>query len=277
MPIEVTGKYIRIRQQDPSQFSRMRTIVLSASQGIHAIVGFKGGKGSVIQAYLFEKNKWTLEKAKNWIASHKGDAFYDFVLFEKLKFLEGDSLLIEKLKSLPIERKNVDMADSLLVDEWTETKDGVIFKDVVFTKEMVQKYPDGMHYKPANELKAALDSLRGKPVVGWAHPKEKVVTSMQQQAGYIVFDSVKWDDKQNRPYGDVFIKKDKKNTELIDAIKKKRLEENSVGFRCDVVKQAGDFRGQHYDYVQKNFFFDHLALVYQGRASNTDGVGINAF
>jgi len=189
----------------------------------------------------------------------------------------ADELLTDMISALSVERKNVDMADSIMVDEWIETDDGVIFKDVVFTKEMVQKYPDGMHYKPASELKAALDSFRGKPVVGWTHPKEKVVTSMKQQVGHIVFDSVKWDEARKRAYGDIFIKKDPKNQKLIDVIKKKRLEDNSIGFRCDIVKMPGEFQGQHYDYVQKNFFMDHLALVYQGRATSRDGVGINAF
>lgn len=278
MPIEVTEQYIRIRQKEPGQFDRMRTIVLSKEQGIHAIVGFKSGQeGSVIQAYLFEKDKWTLAQAQEWIAAHKGDSLYDFVLLEKIKLLDADALLMKKIKSLPIEKKNVELTDSLVVDEWIEREDGLLLKNVVFAKEIVQPYSDGMHYKPASELKAALDSARGKPIVGFAHPPEKVVTSMKQQSGYVVFDTVNWDEKNNRMYGDVLIKKEPKNKLLIDEVKKGKLQDCSIGFRCDIVKQSGEFQGKHYDFVQKNLFIDHIAFVYQGRAGHEDGVGVNAF
>ena len=95
---------------------------------------------------------------------------------------------------------------------------------------MVQDYGNAKHYKPAEELHKAMDSLRGKPVTAYQHPAEKVVTTMEQQVGHIVFDSVKWDDKGKRPYGDVFIKKNDKNKQLIKDTKEKKLEDVSVGF-----------------------------------------------
>ena len=111
----------------------------------------------------------------------------------------------------------------------------------------------------------------------YVHPPEKIVTSMKQQIGHIVFDKVKWDPKQNRSYGDVFVKKEKKNEEIIDAIKKKKLQDSSTGFRCDTVKMPGIFKGIPYDKIQTNLFIDHLALVLRGRTTSKEGVGINAF
>lgn len=184
----------------------------------------------------------------------------------------ADSLLIEKLEKLNV-RTKTSLTDSIVVDQWTENKEGVTFFDVVFAKEIVQNYNDGKHYKSAKELKESVPSFRGKPVVAWHHPKEKVVTSLEQQVGHIVFDSVKWDNEANRVYGDVFI--EKKYTDLIDAVKKKKLEDNSIGFNCDIVKKTGTFNGTQYDYVQENIFVDHLAFVYTGRAGSKDGVGIN--
>lgn len=95
---------------------------------------------------------------------------------------------------------------------------------------------------------------------------------------------MKWDPFNSRAYGDVLIQKKHENPEknrtakeLITAIKTKSLEDNSIGFHCNVIKESGEFNGTPYDYKQENIFVDHLALVYRGRASSKDGVGINAY
>lgn len=72
--VEVTDKYIRIRQRDPGAFQEgsFRTIVLSEGQGIHAVIGrLKGETSTTVQSYLFEKEKWTPEKARAWVSEHK--------------------------------------------------------------------------------------------------------------------------------------------------------------------------------------------------------------
>ncbi len=219
------------------------------------------------------------------------DSLSDLALFGKLKAQAkkndralADKALIKKLEEQGAGKKLIDHTDSIGTkgdaiegDAWTESEKGVTFHDVVFTKEGVLPYDNGKHYKSAEELKKALDSLRGKPITAYVHPPEKVVTSMGQQVGHIVFDSVKWDKKGKRSYGDVFIKKNEKNKQLIKDTKAKRLEDVSTGFRCKEVHVPGEFNGQHYDIRQENFFFDHLALIMQGRAGTADGVGLNAF
>jgi len=288
---DITENYIRMRQKAPGQYVRMRTITISAAKGIKAVVGFKKGGGSEVQSYLFDKKKWTVASARKWIAEHKNDSVSDMILFSKLEDQANakdrtlaDKALIKKLEDQAAGKgfvRHVDSigmkGDSLEADAWTETNEGITFHDVVFTKEMVQQYNNGKHYKPASELRKALDSLRGKPVTAYVHPKEKVVTNMGQQVGYIVFDTVKWDKKGKRPYGDVFVKKEPKTKRLIEDIKKGRLEDVSVGFRCTEVNEPGEFEGENYDFRQENFFFDHLALVQRGRAGSKDGVGLNAF
>lgn len=70
----VTENYIRLRQQDPNKFDKetFRTITISPSKGIKAIVGKKPGqKTTEIQSYLFQKDaKWTVKKAKEWEQEH---------------------------------------------------------------------------------------------------------------------------------------------------------------------------------------------------------------
>jgi len=87
-PWEETEQYIRSGHRSPSDFDpdSLRTIDLSASEGIKAIVGcpqgkFEGGKCSVgmeIQSYLFDIKKWDMAKAKAWFNAHKSDSVMEF-------------------------------------------------------------------------------------------------------------------------------------------------------------------------------------------------------
>jgi HK97 family phage prohead protease len=76
---DITENFIRLRQRDPSDFieDSFRTISISEDEGIKAVVGkLKNppeGKADsmVVQSYLFDKDKWTLEKAQSWAQEHK--------------------------------------------------------------------------------------------------------------------------------------------------------------------------------------------------------------
>lgn len=70
---DVTENYIRYRLRDPKAFTSLRTIVLSADQGIKAVVGrLKGDKKTTLQNYMFDRDKgWTPAKAKEWVSQHR--------------------------------------------------------------------------------------------------------------------------------------------------------------------------------------------------------------
>lgn len=88
---EVTEKYVRIRVRDPNLFveGSFRTIVLSAKEGIHAIIGKlkSDPKGAtVVQNYMFEVAKeWTMEKAQAWVKDHKDAVAAKELSVEELK------------------------------------------------------------------------------------------------------------------------------------------------------------------------------------------------
>lgn len=70
---EVTEDYIRIRVRDPDDFQdeSFRTITLSEEEGIKAIMGRLSGETTLtIQAYLFDKDKWTESEAQTWVEEH---------------------------------------------------------------------------------------------------------------------------------------------------------------------------------------------------------------
>jgi broad specificity phosphatase PhoE/cation transport regulator ChaB len=68
--VRETEQYIRYRQIDPKKFEKdsFRTIILSPSKGIKAIVGrLHGKKTTTVQAYLFKKDKWNQSDSKAWV------------------------------------------------------------------------------------------------------------------------------------------------------------------------------------------------------------------
>ena len=44
--------------------------------------------------------------------------------------------------------------------------------------------------------------------------------------------------------------------------------ELSAGYYCDFVPESGTYNGQHYDFVQRNIFGNHIALVDKGRSGS---------
>ena len=75
---DVTENYIRLRQRDPDDFIQdsFRTITISAEKGIKAVIGkLKNDPdgSTVIQSFLFDKDKWTVAEAEAWVEEHKKD------------------------------------------------------------------------------------------------------------------------------------------------------------------------------------------------------------
>ncbi len=72
----VTDGYIRFRQREPKEFKKgsYRTITLSEKKGIKAVIGvLKGKTTTVIQSYIFDKNKFTVDEAKAWLKDHNAE------------------------------------------------------------------------------------------------------------------------------------------------------------------------------------------------------------
>ena len=70
---EITEKKVRIPVADKGSFQKdsFRTITLSAKDGIKAVIGRKKGETkTTVQSILFDKERWTMERAKAWVKKH---------------------------------------------------------------------------------------------------------------------------------------------------------------------------------------------------------------
>jgi len=77
MPVEPTDSFVRVRQVDPSLFQKesFRRVNIATAAGIKAVVGRRPGSDAPeIQTFLFDRTKWSIDKAKAWVADNKNNA-----------------------------------------------------------------------------------------------------------------------------------------------------------------------------------------------------------
>lgn len=58
------------------------------------------------------------------------------------------------------------------------------------------------------------------------------------------------------------------DSDLINEIKNKKKMEVSCGYSCDLVFEPGEWQDEHYDAIQTNIRYNHLAVVAKGRAGS---------
>jgi len=72
---EVTEDYIRVKIKDPTtcQKEYFSMITISRTKGIKAVLGrLKGQTSTIVQSYLFTKERWTEKEAQEWTNEHRG-------------------------------------------------------------------------------------------------------------------------------------------------------------------------------------------------------------
>lgn len=71
MPVDVTNRFIRIRQHSPGLYSTFRQGALNAAKGIYAVYGKrKNSQKWEIQSLLFDRKQWDTGRARSWVSSH---------------------------------------------------------------------------------------------------------------------------------------------------------------------------------------------------------------
>ncbi len=168
----------------------------------------------------------------------------------------------------------------------SEDDESIVFPAVI-AREMVQPYPEGSVYKPAEELEKAAWTAEGRWLTTERHPDTRLITRREDVKGRVeapryVKDLV--DPKTRRPM-DRGIRANlrfyKKNVPaaLLDELRSGKSADVSIGFLYDEDKTPGEFRGQKYDFVQRNLFIDHVAAaVPTGRCpSPLCGIGADSY
>lgn len=154
-----------------------------------------------------------------------------------------------------------------LDDKVLQDDDDFLVMPAVIASEIVHKYSDGWAYKPASELEKAAWTADGRWVTILKHPDTALLQNAEDIYGKIehprfVKDLI--DPKTKRPNrrgirADVKWFKNKVPETVISQIKSGDLRDVSIGFTYKGDETPGEWNGQRYDYVQRNFFLDHVA------------------
>lgn len=179
------------------------------------------------------------------------------------------------------ENKNIEV-DS---NDYTTIRDNVITKEGVFMYSGKSLGIDGLDpnklypvYRPQEEL--------DKMVKRWTEKGDKPIPVIE---GHTVLNkeditgSVSYDEKPakgvlfalkslaGKVAGDITLY----SKQLINTIRGGK-DELSLGYACDYEPKKGVFKGKIYDYVQKNLYPNHLALVQMGRMGHDVNIALDS-
>ena len=113
-------------------------------------------------------------------------------------------------------------------------------------------------YRPAEELEKAADSFNNVPFIIGHEMIGKGATPYDQRPASGVLTNVKY--KAGKLYGVLKIWSEKMKDKILSGVK-----ELSLGYKSVYERSRGVFKGQTYDFIQRNLRGNHLALVKNGR------------
>ena len=154
--------------------------------------------------------------------------------------------------------------DTVKISNVKRTPQGGLDVPAALTRSgiFVYRQPDGTvqrELRPAEEVfsEDSLQTLGGAPVtVG--HPGLVHADNWQRVSVGHVADTAKRD-------GDLVESRVRvQHSDAVKDVESKKLVELSCGYTCDVDHTPGDFGGEHYDAVQRNIRYNHVALLPPG-------------
>lgn len=264
------------RVKDPSLFKKI-VMLKELPNGIQIYGGpLKEGENSSTteQTYRFPVDKFSPAQAKAWLKEHNIESELESAI-EK-----NDSCEIREV--FHIDYKGVK------IGKCTKTDEGYISGVVPVAKVGVLTYnlPDGSMRRelvPEDTLfnQDSMNSLKMKPITD-THPIERRVDSSTAKLRKVGFTG------ENVSREGIFLTTPVVVTDH-DAVQNvdSGRDELSPGYRCDLLFQSGSFEGQHYDAIQLNRKYNHVALCDKARggkeirmnfdSEKCDGIEITEF
>jgi len=134
----------------------------------------------------------------------------------------------------------------------------------ILARESILPFCVGRGYRPAKELKVAAWTLEGAWVVAYNHIDTVFVTNPEDIRGRV--ENVKFCGDINGIRGDIRFFKVACDQAFLDGVKQGDLKDVSPAYYCEEDFTPGEFGGEKYDFVQRDFMFGHVvAGVPEGR------------
>jgi hypothetical protein len=249
------------RINEPGKYAKIRRENGKFGPGIDVIWGITKSGKTEVQAIRFDKSKYSMEQVHAWLVKHS----YKPIKSEKAS--EGDGFTMTSVFQVD----TYDMDGKTFIDNA-----GFLRTDAVVTRTGIFTYqnPDGTtcrQYRPPEEVFKAesLDSMKMIPIVN-GHPATKLVTADNAKGLQCGFTG-----ENVKKSGDVItcplVITDGGAIEHVKGGRNKL----SLGYALDLVDEQGEFEGQHYDKVQRNIKYNHLALVDIARAGDIARINLD--
>lgn len=197
------------------------------------------------------------------------------------------STIVGNISSAELSHITVNLKTSMVRNARMEGRDYKV-APMVMILEGVHNGSQGALYYPSNEIKKAVSLWDHKPIVVY-HPtvngkgvsacSPDVLTA--QKVGVILNTKVDFNgpDKTARLVAEAWIEKDRASMvdkRVIQSINNQKTMELSTGLFMDVQNvENGEWKGEKYDAIARNYRPDHLALLpdKEGACSTKDGAG----
>lgn len=261
----------RVRNPGEFQQESFRTKTLPGESAVIMVVGrLKGKTTTTVQTYLFPKEKYTPAQAKAWLKENNVKT----IKFEKAK--EGGDGVEKKDNADNKIVQRFDFHDIMeygllngLEEPFQKTKEGYLSGRAIVTNIGVFPYrnSDGTirhELRHPDEImdSESLETLRMKPISN-NHPDELVIDTeniKQHQVGFT------GSEVKNDAYH-ISIPISITDQKAIDDVNKGKRA-LSAGYSLMLEEKPGTWMGVHYDAIQRNIRYNHVAIVDRGRAGD---------
>jgi len=184
---------------------------------------------------------------------------------------------------MPIQQIILNLTSNLVRHDQMEGRDFLVAPMVMLT-EGVHAGSSGPMYYPREELAKTPEAWNHKPIVVY-HPTMNgvgisacdpdVITS--RKIGLVM--NTKYDPKAAKLRAEAWIEKDRAelvDNRVLDTIERQEVMEVSTGVFTDNEAKEGDWNGEHYVGIARNYRPDHLAILPDktGACSVEDGAGL---
>jgi len=259
------------RMVNPDNFESI-VVLQTLPDGIMLYGGkLKGETSSTVQAYRFPKDKFTAVEAKDWLEKHdlKSISFEEASdkKDEADQFIEDQDDVFQRIDQIDWPHEDALFTEGL-VEKFKLTPEGYLKGRAVVTNIGVFPYRmmDGTivhELRPPEEVfkPDSINSLKMLPVIN-EHQEEKI------------------DGENIKKYQVGFSGEDVKNDSYHLSVPLVLTDGNAIGeaqggkralscgYKAQVEKKAGTWMGIHYDAIQRNIIYNHIAMTTKGRAGD---------
>lgn len=138
------------REREIQFFKHKEAAPFEEAEGVKFVIGFKKGGGSEVQTVIFNKEKWTVEKARKWLADNDMKVSAVDETEDSLRFRQADPADYIRFRTIEPKESRSNVA---LAEEYIELIERAIGDDGIAPIRLIKPGWGSSGYYPANVLR----------------------------------------------------------------------------------------------------------------------------